>query len=253
MSDAPLDRAQVLDALELLATVEHALIVEYLSVHCVLGHDLEAEEGGATTEQGRQASDAAAGLAQGEMFRLKDVKRALVAAGRSAQLGRATSVAAGSAAPLPLDPPSRAQLEQLRQREDDLAAAVDARYQRLRPAVTSDPVFDGDLLATIRSVVDDGTTHADAVAPLREALGDVPPAFFLRAIRRETSDAFEQRLLDVSDRGATTEQGRQASDAAAGLAQGGAFTRVAVTGMISLDDVHRLLVQRRLLPPFTLG
>jgi hypothetical protein len=64
MSDARLDRAQVLDDLELLATVEHALIVEYLSVHCALGHDLDAEEGGATTEQGAKASDAAASLAQ---------------------------------------------------------------------------------------------------------------------------------------------------------------------------------------------
>jgi hypothetical protein len=254
MSDAPLDRAQVLDELELLATVEHALIVEYLTVHCSLGHDLEAEQGGATTEQGRQASDAAASLAQGEMFRLKDVNRALVAAGRSAQLGRASSIAAGAAAAIPLDPPSRAQLEQLLPREDDLAAAVDAHYGRLRPAVTSDAVFDGDLLATIRSVVDDGTTHADSLAALREAMDDVPPAFFLRAIRRETNDAFEQRLLDVSDRG------YQSIVAALGesFAQedpfaGGAFTRFAVTAMMSLDDVHRLLVQRGLLPPFTLG
>ena len=52
MSDAPLDRDQVLDELEQLATVEHTLIVEYLSVHCALGHDLGAEEGGATTERG---------------------------------------------------------------------------------------------------------------------------------------------------------------------------------------------------------
>ncbi len=253
MSDAPLDRAQVLDELELLATVEHALVVEYLSVHCALGHDLEAEDGGATTEQGRQASDGAASLAQGEMFRLKDVNRALIAADRSAQLGRASSVPAGSAA-LPLDPPSRAQLEQLRRREDDLAAAVDARYERLRPAVTSDPVFDGDLLGTIRSVVEDGTTHADAVTSLRDALGDVPSAFFLRAIRRETNDAFEQRLLDVSDRGYQT----IVTALGEGYAQqdffaGGALTRFAVTGMTNLDDVHRLLVQRGLLPPFTLG
>jgi len=254
MSDAPLDRAQVLDELELLATVEHALIVEYLSVHCALGHDLEAEEGGATTEQGRQAADAAASLAQREMFRLKDVNRALLAADRSAQLGRATSVAAGSSAPIPLDPPGRAQLEQLRQREDDLAAAVDARYRRLRPSVTSAPVFDGDLLATIQAVVDDGTTHADGVASLRDALGDVPPAFFLRAIRREAHDGFEQRLLDVSDRGyqsIVTALGE--SYAQQDFFAGGAFTRVAVSGMMSLDEVHRLLVQRGLLPPFTLG
>jgi hypothetical protein len=254
MSDAPLDRAQVLDELEVLATVEHALIVEYLSVHCALGHDLDAEEGGATTEEGRQASDAAASLAQGEMFRLKDVNRALVAAGRSAQLGRASSVVTASGATLPLDPPSRAQLAQLRQREDDLAAAVDARYGWLRPAVISDAVFDGDLLTTFRSVVDDGTTHADAVTSLRTALGDVPPAFFLRAIRRETNDAFEQRLLDVSDRGyqsilaALGESFAQEDFFAAG-----AFTRFAVSAMTSLDDVHRLLVQRGLLPPFTLG
>jgi len=254
MSDVPLDRAQVLDELELLATVEHALVVEYLSVHCALGHDLEAEDGGATTERGRQAADAAASLAQREMFRLKDVNRALLAADRSAQLGRATSVAAGSSAPIPLDPPGRAQLEQLRQREDDLAAAVDARYLRLRPAVTSDPVFDGDLLATIQAVVDDGTTHADGVAPLRDALGDVPPAFFLRAFRREAHDGFEQRLLDVSDRGyqsIVTALGE--SYAQQDLFAGGAFTRFAVSGMMSLDEVHRLLVQRGLLPPFTLG
>jgi hypothetical protein len=33
-------------------------------VHCALGHDLDAEEGDATTEQGAKASDAAASLAQ---------------------------------------------------------------------------------------------------------------------------------------------------------------------------------------------
>ncbi len=124
MSDASLDRDQVLDELEQLATVEHAVIVEYLSVHWALGHDLEAEEGGATTEQGREASAVAAGLAQGEMFRLKDVNRALVAVGRSAELGRASSIDTGPTT-IPLDPPTGAQLEQLRQREDDIAAAVD--------------------------------------------------------------------------------------------------------------------------------
>jgi len=89
---------------------------------------------------------------------------------------------------------------------------------------------------------------------LRDALGDVPPAFFQRAIRRETNDAFERRLLDVSDRGyqaIVTALGE--SYAQQDFFAGGAFTRVAVTGMVILDDVHRLLVQRGLLPPFTLG
>ena len=37
----PVSRDQVLDEVEFLLTVEHALIVEYLSVRCALGYDLD--------------------------------------------------------------------------------------------------------------------------------------------------------------------------------------------------------------------
>ena len=201
MASGPLSREQVLDELEFLATVEHALVVEYLSVCCALGHDLEAKEGGATTKQGRDAAGAASVLAHGQMFHLKVVNRGLVDAGRSAQLGRAASISSDSVAEIALGPPSPAQLERLLEREEAIASAVDERYAGLRPAITSDPVFDGDLLDELRSViVDDGPTHAAAFATLRDSLGDLAPADFLRATRREATDAFERRLLDVSDR-----------------------------------------------------
>jgi hypothetical protein len=51
-------------------------------VCCALGHDLAAEEGGATTTQGRDAADAAFALAFGGMSRLKHICCALVDAGR---------------------------------------------------------------------------------------------------------------------------------------------------------------------------
>jgi len=38
--DVAVRREQVLDELELLATVEHALCIEYLTIHAALGHDL---------------------------------------------------------------------------------------------------------------------------------------------------------------------------------------------------------------------
>jgi hypothetical protein len=60
----------------------------------------------------------------------------------------------------PLDQPGLAQLQQLAAREQAIATAVDNRYARLVPAVTSSPVFDGDLLAELQSViVDHGTGH----------------------------------------------------------------------------------------------
>jgi hypothetical protein len=135
---ATLDREHVLDELEILATVEHALIVEYLSICCALGHDLEAGDGGPTTDRCREAA---------------------------------------------------------------MATAVDQRYAQLAPAVTTHPVFEGELLDEWRTViVDDGPTHVGALAGLQSALQGVTPAEFLRAARRSDNGSFEQRLLDTNDR-----------------------------------------------------
>jgi hypothetical protein len=244
-----MSREQALDELEFLATVEHALVVEYLSVSCAFGHDLAAEDGGSTTAEGRNAADAASSLALGQMFRLKRVSFGLIDAGRSAQLGRATSISGDASAPIALDPPSAAQLERLVEREEAIAAAVDQRYARLRPAVTSDPVFEGDLLDELRRIiVDAGPTHAASLAPLRDSLGAHAPADLLRATRREGSDSFERRLLDVSDRSyrliVAALQQRFVPDSITSAS-------LAVSAMEGLDDVNRLLVQRGLLPPFT--
>lgn len=244
----PLSREQVLNELEFLATVEHALVIECLSVCCALGSDLDATEGGATTSQGRDAAGAASALAQSEMFHLKGVNLALLDAGRSAQLGRAASISSDSVATTPLDPPGLPQLQQLATREQAIAAAIDQRYTQLRPAVTSDPVFDGDLLNELQSVIiDHGSTHAAAFAAIGDSLGDVAPAGLLRATRREAADAFEGRLLEVSDRS----YGLVLAALQEQFAQQAPFSALAISAMEGLDEINRALVQRGLLPPFT--
>jgi hypothetical protein len=253
MASGPLSREQVLDELGFLATVEHALVVEYLSVCCALGHDLEPVEGGATTPQGHEAAGTASALAQGEMFHLKGVNSGLVDAGGSAQLQRAASISSDSVGEIALGPPSAAQLERLLEREEAIASAVDERYARLRPAVTSSPVFEGDLLDELRTIiVEDGPTHATALAPLRNSLRGLAPADFLRATRREAADAFEQRLLDVSDRSYSLVLTALQEQFAQDPFVGGAFRGLAVSAMEGLDELNRVLVQRGLLPPFTL-
>ncbi|HEY9378845.1 MAG TPA: hypothetical protein VIQ02_17345 [Jiangellaceae bacterium] len=255
MPGEPLSREQVLDELEFLATAEHALVVEYLSVGCALGHDLEPEEGGATTSRGRDAASAASALAVGQMFHLRRVNLGLVDAGRSAQLERATSISSDSVSEITLGPPSLAQLQQLVDREEGIGKAVDERYARLVPAVTSDPVFEGDLLDELRSViVDDGSTHAAAVTFLRDSLGTLSPDDFLRATRRQPADALDQRLLDLSDRfyrlvlAALQERFAPSQD----FFVAGTFRGFAVDAMDGLNDSTRVLVQRGLLPRFTL-
>ncbi len=86
---------------------------------------------------------------------------------------------------------------------------------------------------------------------MRDSLRDLRPAEFLQVTRRIANDTFEQRLLDVSDRGyglvLSAVQGTFAEDFV-----GFAFRGFAVSAMQSLDDSNRVLVQQGLLPPFTL-
>jgi hypothetical protein len=254
MANQPLTREQVLDELRFLTTVEHAVVVEDLSLYCALGHDLPAEDGGATTQQGSDARDQGFILAEGAMFRYKALQLALVEAGGSPELARATSISSDSVAEIALGPPSAAQLGRFLARAQAIASAVEERYAKLRPAVTSDPVFEGPLLEHLRAVVvEDAPTHTAALVNLRTLLPDDVPAGLLRATRRQANDAFEQRVLDASDRIyhlvlSTLREQFEHRD----FFISRSFRFLAEKEMTSLDDITRLLVQRGLLPAFTL-
>lgn len=244
---SPMSRDQVLDELGILATVEHALIVEYLSINSALGQDLPDDQGGATTDQGREAAGAAFSLAFREMIQFRDVNLALVEAERPAETGRAFSIKSGSAPEISLEPPSKAQLEGLVEREKAIAKAVDDRYKQLAPAVTSAPVFEDGLLDRMkRLIVEDGPTHEAALGPLNSLGNPVPPDILI-VTRRDTDDPFEQRLLDASDAiyrvVVATLRDRFAPPAFG--------SQTPVTAMEALNDIDRALVQRGLLPPFT--
>jgi len=249
-TDEPLTREQILDELDVLAKVEHALIVEYLSVQCALGHDLPAEQGGATTDALHNLATDVGNLAVSQMRHFKNVNRALVDGGRSVQVERADSIDG-----IALGPPSAAQLERLVEREEHIAWAVDERYKRLRPAVESGtPVLEGQLLDDVQFILDTCTNHAGGVAGMRTVLDGLAPADFLRATRRETTDPFEQGLLSVADRtyGLLVNIVREwlgPEDSSGVLLP--PFRSWASDAMSTLDEIHRLLVQRLLLPQFT--
>ena len=245
---------QFLDELEFLATVEHALLIEFLTIQCALGHKLETDEGGAATDQGRAAADQAGNLALVSMFRLKGINIGLVVAGRAARLDRATGIPDPSGGEIPLGPPTTVQLETLLRRAEAIAAAIAGRYAELRPAVTTDPVFNAKLTQQLSPiVVQDGSTHVASLDELRAVLRGTEPATLLRVTRREPVDSFEQRLLDLSDRcyhqvlAALRSQFDQPD-----LLDSRPFRALATSAMLGeLDTSLQVLAQRGLLPPFT--
>jgi hypothetical protein len=260
-----LSRDQVLDELEFLAAVEHAVAVEQLSLGYAFGHDLPPEDGGATTDQGREAATKFATIAQsGAMPRMRALNLTLAEAGRPPDLRRATAISSPSVAQITLGPPSLAEPQGLLGRQQAIATAIEERYTALRPAVTTDPLFEGRLLQHLQEViVQDAPTHSGLLALVREVLDDPVPPELLRVTRREPADAFEDRLLRASDRAyrgvliallsrfnnVFDEHGATIPNA---FFIGRDFRIVAERYMDTLDDINRLLAQRGLLPPFGL-
>jgi hypothetical protein len=212
---------QVLDELEFLASAEHALIVEYLTVGYALLVALP------------DASAAAGNLAQSQMFRLNEVCQALVAAGRSPTLDRAASIA-----DIPLSPAGPDAYADLLARESAIAAAVDDRYRALAPSA-------GPELAKL--VGESGPTHVDALSALRDAIGDPAPAGLLHTVRFEAGNDTESALLGASDSAY-----RVVVTALRAMfgAEFGDYRQIANTAMFGLDAINRVLAQGGLLPSF---
>ena len=235
-----LSHEQLLDELDFLARVEHALCVEYLSVHCALGHDLDPADDTAEAARVHDAARAASSSAFAEMRHVHVVNRALVEGGRSAQLDRASSIQPGSGPAIPLGPPSPEQLERLVEHEREVSSAVDERWERLRSALASDPVLGKEL-----------PTHSGLAAALYRDLEHIPPIQYLRATRREPTDEIERSLLDLSDRYyallvATLQIWFDHENELPGIRS------QAIGTMTKLDGINRMLVERGLLPSFTL-
>ena len=199
-SPTSLSADEILDELDELARVEHSICVEYLSIHCALGHDLEPAEDGVTAQRVAQAAQAASVAAFSEMRHVRVINRVLVFAERAPELGRASSIHRDSSSEVALVPLTVQQLERLLEREREIASAVDERYARLRDAAESQPpMFESELLSEVISVLNPGPDHSGLPSALTEELDGIPPSAYLRAIPRDPRDELEQRLLDLSD------------------------------------------------------
>ena len=242
----------VLDELQFLVTVEHALIVEYLSVCCALGHDLPPSDGGPLTPSARDAAVAAKGLAGSQMLRVAGLARALHRAGRVAGFGRARAVPDASGTQIPLAPPSREQLEEFPDREEMLAEVVDGHYVRLERSLAEDGSDAGSLPDQLRTLLRDGATHRQAVSVLRDSVGDQPVGPLLRATSAFGAATPQQVLSRISNRAYAQVVAALTAFYGDLDGSGGEFRLTALGAMDLLDDANRALVHVGLLPQFAM-
>jgi hypothetical protein len=219
-------REKLLDELDHLATVEHALCVEYLFLDCAL-----AERGSGEN------------LALAAMSQLRQLNDALVLAGQPGNMTRAAQVR--GTPPVAFAPLDASQLDGVLDREYTIAAAVDARYAVAVGLLASVADLDPELRDRIAATIASGAGHVAAFVSFRDSLAGLP---FLRPVR-EPADEVESTMRSMSQR----EYGlivQLLENHFAGAADDLTLLALARTAMRTLDDILTLLAERDLLPLF---
>jgi hypothetical protein len=216
--------AKLLDELDHLATVEHALCVEYLFLDCAL------------VDRG-----AGINLAMAPMSRIRRLNEALVAAGGTSNPTRAAEVR--GTPPVAFAPLDASQFDGLLAREYAIARAVDARYAVAASLLADVTGLDPDPHSQLAGTIEDGGGHAAAFASFRDEL----PERFLRPVREPVDEADDTlRSLSLGSYGLIVRL-LEAHFAVPGELDMLALARDAMT---SLRGVMFLLAERNLLPRF---
>ena len=247
MTPESMTAEQFVAQLDELAMVEHALCVEYLSVHCALGHDRDpGPEAPAHEHAVHDAARAAMDLAMDQMRHLHDVNRALVAARGEAKVTRAESVGG-----VPIGRLDAAGLERLADRERAIAAALDATYQRLCAVLAAQPnLFEGPMLAAVSALLDPCPDHSTPLAAVLAPLAGISPSEYVRARPHDPEpDSEEETLVRGSERAYRALVPILATwfEHEEDLFQ---MRSIAIDTMESLNACNKLLVARGVLPPF---
>lgn len=246
-----LGEERVLAELCLLASIEHALCVEYLVIECALGHGQALADTGDVAQRVSKAAASASDLARNEMRHLHLVNRALVAANHPPCVERATSITDDSGSTLALVPPRLAEAADFLDRTHAVAVAVDQRYARLRRAVAPEySALDGTALEQLSFMLDPAPDHTTPVETLATQLERLTPPQYLRATRHEPRDELERRLLSLSNSYyslivATVEAWFADEDRVGGVLSGRAISL-----MDGLNEINGFLVKRGLMPQF---
>jgi hypothetical protein len=234
----------LVDELDHLATVEHALCVLYLWFHCALGDVIEPGPAGGQADA----------LAQNQMRKMRGTNRALVGAGGTATVGRATHVRSDTGPPVELPALRADALDRFLDRCRAAAEALDGRYGHLRgPASSADPPLAPDVRDAVDAAADAGLTHAAELAALRDALAGLGPDQYIR-VRPAAEPEPGSIDADLSGLGdlyySTTVEavrlGLAHEDELIGLVQ------ATVSTMLELQAIHQRLAQRGQLPTFGL-
>lgn len=262
--NTPMTKAAVIDELEYLATVEHALSIEYLYAHYSLDAPLElpdGPDGGDVPERTRKIFAAARQIfliAVDEMRHMRWVNEALTLLRRPPSVGRADIIGRWTFnRDFKLERLTRDQLNwfiDVEKPSQAIGQGIDGMYVHVLRSIEDqrDQFEDPDsLIALIKLIIDEGVDHYRRFQAVQDHLKGLEEEDYLRKLTR-VPDQEDARLLDMADEMYHTLLNALAASFRAGDKGGGLFFDQARRTMESLHELHHRLAGNDLAPRFNL-
>ncbi|MFB7268164.1 ferritin-like domain-containing protein [Streptomyces nojiriensis] len=266
----PMTRAQVIQELERLAGVEHALCLEYLYAHYSLDappvfdpavHDPATPEGARARKIYAAAAEVFS-VAVDEMRHLRWVNEILGTLGRPPRLEppRHDTVIQPRTGrcfdPQPLTP-GQLDLFIAVERPSAVSAdpqGIDGMYVKLHETIVHRPELfpEPDRLAhLIKLIIDEGDDHYHRFTAVKNHLAELSPDEYLRPLRTDPGTALDVQLVELSALNYTMLLGALESTLERGDTSGGVLIEQARRTMSNLHELNHLLASRGVAPRFT--
>ncbi|MBT2412047.1 hypothetical protein J7I94_15965 [Streptomyces sp. ISL-12] len=255
----PMDRARVIEELKRLATVEHALCVEYLFAHYSLNAPLELPEGAsAQTTLIHTAAAEVFAVAVDEMRHLRWVNEALGTLGEPAVLGRAAEIERDGVHPFALRPLTAEQLQwfiDVEAPSQEVGTGIDGMYVQLHETLVKKPELfaESDRLAhLIKLIIDEGGDHFRRFTAVKSHLAALTPQQYLRDLGPGTGTPLQTQLLTLSDQYYALLLGMLRPTFELGDRAGGVLIEQSRRTMTNLHEINHILAAGGVAPRFTL-
>jgi len=255
----PLTPEQVVEELEYLATVEHALCVEYLYAHYSLDAPPQPPDGAdRRTRRVYAAAQEVFAVAVDEMRHLRWVNEALGVLGRPPALGRATVIGRQLSRPFALRPLTPEQLDwfiEVERPSQAVGESIDGMYVRLHAALTGNPELfpQADRLAhLIKLIIDEGADHYRRFTAVKNHLAGLAPDEYLRPLDGEPATDLDTAMLGLADQNYAVLLGALRATFTLGDAAAGRLIEQSRRAMFNLHEINHALAARNLGPRFTL-
>jgi rubrerythrin len=253
-------RERVISELQYLATVEHALLVEYLYAHYSLNAPMTLSEQDGTNQQTKRIFAAAKeifSIAVDEMRHLRWVNEALDLLGESPSIDRTDRIGRQFKRKFELKPLTPEQLQwfiDVEEPSQSINEGIDGMYVRLHTSIVRQPkIFpEHDRLVTlIKLIIDEGENHYERFKSIQEHLKGIDPPIYLRTLSDPIPNSRFLKLQELSDANYAVVIASLVETFSLGDKASGILIKQSVRAMQNLHEINHLLASNGVHIKFT--